>query len=187
MNKEKSKIEKVQETAVEYKTKKMRTLTSQKTELELEINRLTNKRKEVARILTESKHKTLKNELTSNFLSYLSDSKTDTFKVFCDLPVITKLPINFLSEFVFEITPKTYNAYKEEQKLPSHIFEKTIKLNELYKKGLELFGNVEKFNEWLSVKSYGLGDQIPLNMINTVIGIDMVLDELYKIEFGTTA
>jgi uncharacterized protein (DUF2384 family) len=100
----------------------------------------------------------------------------------------TKLNSKTLAETVFEITPKTFTSYMEEgKKIPRYMLEKGIKLEELYIKGIELFGSVAKFNDWMRKESYGLGLRVPLEFIGTVTGIDMIYDELIKIEFGATA
>jgi hypothetical protein len=132
--------------------------------------------------------------LTGAKVSVLKEKMQESDKIYKELHEIfiglshnTGLSIKFLAEYVFEITPKTYTSYTKDRKLPNHIVEKTIKLGELYIKGEELFGTVEKFNEWLKKESYGLNNQIPTNLLNTIIGIEFIMDELYKIEFGATA
>lgn len=65
--------------------------------------------------------------------------------------------------------------------------ELSIKLNELYTIGSRLFGSTYNFNLWLNKPSYGLGGIVPLELLNTITGIDLIFDELVSIEFGTTA
>jgi Protein of unknown function (DUF2384) len=108
--------------------------------------------------------------------------------LFKNLLNITKLHSKTLAELVFEITPKTFASYMVEGKrIPRHMLEKGIKLEELYLKGIELFGSALKFNDWMKKESYGLGLRVPLDLVSTVTGIEMIYDELVKIEFGTTA
>lgn len=61
------------------------------------------------------------------------------------------------------------------------------KLEELYIKGIRLFGTKEKFENWLDRESYGLEFKIPRTLLDTNEGIENVLNELITIEFGTTA
>jgi hypothetical protein len=108
--------------------------------------------------------------------------------LFRNLLNFTKLPSKTLAEVVFEITPKTFASYVgKSKKLPKYMIEKVIKLEELYMKGIELFGNAAEFNLWMKKQSYGLGLRIPLGLIGTITGIDMIYDELIRIEFGATA
>jgi uncharacterized protein (DUF2384 family) len=104
-----------------------------------------------------------------------------------ELLEITDLPIKTLSE-VFEMTPKTFSSYKTPGKhLPIRIVELGIKLRQLYNKGIEIFGNTDNFNSWLMKEAYGLGNTKPLTLINSSTGIDLIYEELIKIEFGATA
>src|SRR4030043_226995 len=60
--------------------------------------------------------------------------------------------------------------------------EVSIKLRDLYKKGVEIFGNSSRFNTWLSRESAGLGSMQPLDLMGTSTGIDLVYEELLRIE-----
>ncbi len=101
---------------------------------------------------------------------------------------MSSIPNKFLAEKVFEISPKTLYTYKSSNKiLPVRIKEQILKLEELFKKGVELFGSKDHFNKWLKSESYGLGGTKPIDMINSITGIDLVYEELIRIEFGATA
>lgn len=99
----------------------------------------------------------------------------------------TELSSNLLAG-LFEITAKTLAKYKKEKlKLPTRHAELAVKLDILYALGSELFGSTKNFNKWLNEKSYGLNDKIPIEMLNSVTGIEAVTDELKRIEYGATA
>jgi putative toxin-antitoxin system antitoxin component (TIGR02293 family) len=101
---------------------------------------------------------------------------------------ISSIPNKLLAEKVFEISPKTLYTYRHSNKtLPIRINEQILKLEELYKKGNELFESSEQFNKWLKSESYGLGNKKPIELINSITGIDLVYEELIRIEFGATA
>ena len=101
---------------------------------------------------------------------------------------ISGLPMSFLAEKVFEITPKTFNKYKNENvKLTALLLEHALKFIEVYKSGIEVFGNSSEFNDWLMDESFGLDYKIPANLLNTSNGLDMVLEELMRIAYGATA
>jgi uncharacterized protein (DUF2384 family) len=65
--------------------------------------------------------------------------------------------------------------------------ELILKLILLYKKGIEIFGNTESFNNWVSKPSFGLGSIVPYSLLNTTTGIDLIFEELVRIEFGDLA
>lgn len=105
-----------------------------------------------------------------------------------NLSEITKLPVKTLADSVFEITPKTFNTYRlRGNDVPMRIRELSVKLVELYSKGNRIFGSVDNFNSWLQKESYGLGGLKPIELINSVTGIETIDDELTSIQFGTTA
>ena len=121
-------------------------------------------------------------------IEFLYGNKSKNLPLFRNLLNLTKLHSKTLAEIVFEITPKTFTSYLDEsKKLPKYMIEKVIKLQELYLKGIELFGSVAEFNLWMKKKSYGLGSRVPLELIGTITGIEMIYDELTRIEFGATA
>lgn len=108
--------------------------------------------------------------------------------VFYDLVTISGLNKNQLAEDVFEISLKTINRYKQDKKrLNARNSEIVLKLLALYKKGIEVFGELEDFNKWLTKRAFGLGDKIPYKMMNTSTGIDLIFEELVRIEYGDLA
>jgi len=100
----------------------------------------------------------------------------------------SSLPNKLIAEKVFEISTKTLYTYRQSgKKLPVRLNEQILKLEELYKKGIELFGSANEFNKWLKSESFGLGNTKPVNLLNSITGIDLVYEELVRIEFGATA
>lgn len=119
-------------------------------------------------------------------LKMIESFESDT--CFSELLNLTKLPQVTLANEIFELTPKTFAKYRSSsEKVPSRISEQAIKLKELYLKGIYVFGNVDEFNKWIKEPSIGLKERIPLKLLNTATGIDLVNQELLKIEFGVTA
>ncbi len=80
---------------------------------------------------------------------------------------------------------KTVSNYKKLNKnFTKTQAEHLIKLKEIFSKGIEIFGNSEEFNRWLSKPSYGLGSRIPEKLLHYISGIDLVERELIRIEYG---
>jgi putative toxin-antitoxin system antitoxin component (TIGR02293 family) len=101
---------------------------------------------------------------------------------------ITGLSLRQLAKNVYEMTPKTLAAYKKSPKqLSTRSMEISIKLKMLYEKASQLFIEIKYFNGWLQKECPGLGGRIPITLLNTSTGIDLVYDELTRIEFGATA
>ena len=57
----------------------------------------------------------------------------------------------------------------------------------LFKKGNEIFGELEAFRRWIMKPAYGLGWEVPSELMETSGGIELIMEELYRIEFGATA
>jgi len=62
-----------------------------------------------------------------------------------------------------------------------------LKLIVLYRKGVEVFSSITNFNKWLHKPSFGLGKKIPYSLMNTTTGIDLIFEELVRIEYGDLA
>ncbi|TDX00549.1 type II RES/Xre toxin-antitoxin system antitoxin [Dinghuibacter silviterrae] len=91
-------------------------------------------------------------------------------------------------EQLLKKTFKTLTTYKAQNTpLDSTISEKLLKLFALYDKGITVFGSVEAFNEWMAAPAFGLGNQVPQTFIDTITGIDLVGEELSRIEYGDLA
>ena len=83
---------------------------------------------------------------------------------------------------------KTFQNYKDKKTLLDAVTsEKLLKLFALYSRGEEVFGSVDAFSDWLSRPAYGLGNEVPLHLLDTITGIELINDEIIRIEFGDLA
>lgn len=106
---------------------------------------------------------------------------------FFDLIAISGLGNQELAALL-DLSFKTVQRYqKENKKFNALNSEQLLKLVALYQKAEEVFGDIASFDRWLRKPSAGLGNSIPLNFLQTPGGMDVILDELYKIEYGTFA
>ena len=108
--------------------------------------------------------------------------------IFSELIAISGINKNFLAEEVFDVSLKTMLRYqKEGKKLTPRNSEIALKLLNLFDKGIEIFGSMDSFMVWLNKKAYGLGNEVPLTLMNTNTGIDLIEEEIIRIEFGALA
>jgi len=62
--------------------------------------------------------------------------------------------------------------------------ERILEIGMLYKQGVNVFGNPDKFNTWLNAPSVSLGGRIPKSLLDSTLGIQLLRDELIRIEHG---
>lgn len=88
----------------------------------------------------------------------------------------------------FKTTVKTIQNYVVQGlKLDAALSEKLLKSFSLYKKGIEVFGSAPAFHSWLNLPAYGLGNQRPFDLMDTITGINLIEEELVRIAYGDLA
>jgi uncharacterized protein (DUF2384 family) len=65
--------------------------------------------------------------------------------------------------------------------------EKLLRLYALYQRGLIVFGSAEAFTEWLMKPAFGIGNLVPLTILDTATGIKLINEELVRIANGDLA
>ena len=86
-----------------------------------------------------------------------------------------------------DITEPTLRKHIQSTKgLNPGISEHIIQLFELFNKGMDTFGSLSEFKGWL--KSYNIGiDAKPFDLLDTITGISIIMNELIRIDYGVTA
>lgn len=88
---------------------------------------------------------------------------------------------------LLNISDRTLRTYiKESKTLDIGISEHLLQLFELFDKGAEVFGDMDQFRKWLAVYNIGLGEA-PIGLLDSIIGIECVMDELIRIAYGALA
>lgn len=86
------------------------------------------------------------------------------------------------------LSERTLQRYKQEKKSfePIHS-EKIMQVVMLYKYGVEVFGSAEKLDLWLNAANLALDNKKPKEFLDNSFGINLVKDELTRIEYGVLA
>ena len=106
---------------------------------------------------------------------------------FFDIADLTGYKREQLAE-VFDTSLKTFQRYEREQKkLNPQDSEKVLKITALFQTGESVFGSADAFRRWMDKAAYGLGYQVPFELLHTSGGIDLIMDELMRIEYGDLA
>ncbi len=86
------------------------------------------------------------------------------------------------------LTERTIQRYKKENRTFETLqSERIIEIAKLQMKGKEVFGSKEYFEEWMNSKIIALGSIRPVELLDSSFGIDMLIDELGRIEHGVLA
>ena len=86
------------------------------------------------------------------------------------------------------ITERTMQRYKKEQKKFEPIqSERILEIAKLQERGKSLFGSSDYFESWLNSNLVVLGGAKPVDFLDSTFGIDLIMDELGRIEHGVLA
>lgn len=64
------------------------------------------------------------------------------------------------------------------------VSEQILKIAQVVVKGYQVFGAKDRYLAWMSQPNKGLGNKTPLSLLSSQFGIEMVYDELGRIEHG---
>lgn len=85
---------------------------------------------------------------------------------------------------LLNVSDRTLQRLIPEQVISFTTSEKLIELARLFYKGIEVFGENEVFLSWLHRENTALNREKPIDLMVASLGIDMVYDELERIEHG---
>lgn len=109
------------------------------------------------------------------------------YNTFNEFTVSYPLNISTWSK-ILNMSERTIQRYRREKKrLDSIHTEKLLLIILLFNKGVSVFGNISNFLAWINSKSIPLGGVKPIDLLDNSFGINMVKDELIKIEHGVLA
>jgi len=84
-----------------------------------------------------------------------------------------------------QLSTRTFQRYKKEKRSFEPIYsERILQIMLLYFKGLEVFSNNKNLYIWLNTNSIALGGKKPINLLSSTFGINLLRDELIRIEHG---
>jgi putative toxin-antitoxin system antitoxin component (TIGR02293 family) len=88
-----------------------------------------------------------------------------------------------------QISERTLQRYIDEKSiegknLDSSTSEKLILIAKMFARGYEVFGDRQMFKDWLQSEITAFGGKQPITLLDTSIGIQVIMDELGRIEHG---
>lgn len=106
------------------------------------------------------------------------------FSIFELIKNVTPLTTNDWADYL-GLSARSLNRYFIQNKTFSPIYtEKIIELVEVFKLGLEVFGDQNSFNQWLNTPNFALGKIKPFELLKNSYGKEMVISELTGISHG---
>lgn len=86
-----------------------------------------------------------------------------------------------------DLTEPTLRKHLSNPKeLSTSLSEHVLFLLELYNKGIDTFGSIDNFKNWLPQHNIGI-DAKPSDLLDSITGINMVINELNRIDHGILA
>lgn len=85
---------------------------------------------------------------------------------------------------ILHINSRTIRRLDASVTLNIDLSEKLLELLRLYKFGIEVFGDLNTFNIWVRRSIRGLGHVTPMSLLDTGIGVEIVMDELERLAYG---
>lgn len=85
------------------------------------------------------------------------------------------------------VLPSSYSSLTKKEIFDKATSEHILMIRELFDYGLEVFGDINKFNSWLDMPSARYDHSSSFSMLDTSFGIGMVKEDLYRIDFGLPA
>ena len=84
-----------------------------------------------------------------------------------------------------DVSIRTFKKKSKSSLLSFHISERVLMLENLYQMGLDVFdSNESSFQDWLNSKIPTLDNHVPNDLLTSLLGIDVVKEELLRIEHG---
>lgn len=84
-----------------------------------------------------------------------------------------------------DLIPISIDTYKRKDTFSPEVTEKVLEIEEVYRRGLEVFGS--SFYLWMDAPNISLGGVTPKSLLKNSFGIRLLLDEIGRMEHGILA
>ncbi|MGZ8559760.1 MAG: type II RES/Xre toxin-antitoxin system antitoxin [Chitinophagaceae bacterium] len=98
----------------------------------------------------------------------------------------TGIPVNEMA-VLMRLSDRTLRRYDPQTLLNPEQSERVVEISRLYSRGEDVFGNLDNFKEWMNSSVMALGNIKPKTLLDTSLGIDILMNELGRIEHGIFA
>lgn len=89
---------------------------------------------------------------------------------------------------ILHISERTLQRYaKANSNFPFSVVDRILQIDKVIKRGIEVFGSLDKFISWLKSDPYMLEGRLSLQSLRSIEGINLLLTQLGRIEHGLFA
>lgn len=89
---------------------------------------------------------------------------------------------------ILHISERTLQRYaKANTNFPFSVTDRVLQIDKVIKRGIEVFGNLDKFITWLRSNPFMLEGNLSISALRSFEGINLVLTQLGRIEHGLFA
>jgi len=85
---------------------------------------------------------------------------------------------------LLHMSSRNFQRLKDNTPLDIYTSEQTIEMAHVYTKAHKIFVDEEAIKQWFQTPNYALGNQKPLDLLDTSFGVKMVSDVLGRIAYG---
>jgi putative toxin-antitoxin system antitoxin component (TIGR02293 family) len=85
------------------------------------------------------------------------------------------------------VSERTLQRYTPEKILSQDLSDRVLQIAKLYARCVEIFEEQEKASGWLKQSNIAFGKIPPIELLDTSTGIEMIFDELTRIEYGVNS
>lgn len=85
---------------------------------------------------------------------------------------------------ILHVSERTMHRYAKDTLLNPEISERLLEVARLYAKGQDVFESLDAFKKWMTEPVIALGHKMPIDFLDTSMGIRLLEDELGRIEQG---
>jgi len=90
----------------------------------------------------------------------------------------------YISENIFDISVKTFERKEDKARLDKKVSSHALEIARVLQHAFEVFRDKEKVKRWLNSQNRALNNFKPVELLDTLTGINMVNDILGRIEEG---
>ncbi len=140
-----------------------------------------------------------------DIVPYLSHSSVPLYSFWDDLSILREISLKGLGSNFFTslkkrfrlnnqqftslvgVTWKTITNHREDHQIVGMHTERALYIAKVWDAGIDYFNDPTQLRKWLSFSNPFFNDEIPLNLLNTISGCEIVYSKLRQMAFGISA